>query len=165
LETALDEVQAQNERSVARRCGLTQTKDVSEKTSILLVRFRYQLQMKRRGEEATRPLLAEEVRSLAFTGTPENPQWLDDEEADKLLDAKPSGNPKAALVKQQLQHLIESYETHLQPVVERVAKERAGQLGKSHTQVRKSTKQSGKIDCDPVDKADVLGCFILLPGN
>ena len=163
LETALDEVQSEGERPVARRCGVTHTDAVTEKTSILLVRFRFHLLIKRRGEDATRPLLAEEVRALAFTGTPAEPVWLDDEAGEALLSATPSGNVSATLVKQQLQRLVDCYDQDLRPTIETIAVQRAKLLADAHSKVRKSAKQSGKVECNPVDTADVLGCFVLLP--
>ncbi len=165
LETALDPVLAETENTVARRCGVTPTDAVTEKTTVLLVRFRYQLSIRRRGESDDSPLLAEEVRSLAFTGTPDDPNWLSDDDAEALLAASPSGNLSEMLVKQQLQHLIGQYNDQLKPAIENIATQRAGLLADAHAKVRRSTKQSGKPVCNPVDTPDVLGCFILLPAN
>ena len=163
LETALDDVQSESENPIARRCGVTQTDSVTEKTSLLLVRFRFHLLITRRGESESHPLLAEEVRSIAFTGTPDNPTWLDEEAAEELLSALPTGNVNSMLAKQQLDHLIGAYQEHLQPAIETLSVERAKLLADAHAKVRKSAKQSGKVQCNPVDTADVLGCFILLP--
>jgi hypothetical protein len=160
LETAIDEIQAQGERVIARRCGVTKTRDVSEKTTLLLMRFRFHLILDRRGE-ATQRLVAEEIRSLSFRGTPENPRWLDDAEAKRLLDVAPSGNLPAALVKGQLQHLLAGLEP-LKPHIERAAKSRADELLEAHTRVRKAARMAGKVRVEPVIPADILGCFILL---
>ncbi len=160
LDSALDEVQASGERIVARRSGVTKTRDVPEKTSILLMRFRFHLHFERRGEESQR-LVAEEVRTLSFRGTPESPRWLDDAEAKRLLDAVPSGNLPAALVKSQLQHLLAGL-GRLLPHIERAAKARADQLLEAHTRVRKAARMAGRVRVEPVLPADVLGCFILL---
>jgi hypothetical protein len=160
LETALDEVQAQGERVIARRCGVTKTRDVPEKTTLLLMRFRFHLILDRRGE-ASRRLVAEEVRTLSFRGTPENPQWLDDVEAKRLLDVVPSGNLPAALVKGQLQHLLAGLEL-FQPHIKRAAEARKDELLEAHTRVRKAARMAGKVRVEPVLPADILGCFILL---
>jgi len=161
LETALDEVQAEGERPVARRCGVTKTAAVTEKTSLLLVRFRFHLLVKQRGASHA-PMLAEEVRSLAFNGSPGEPIWVDDEQSDSLLEAVPTGNVTVSLVKNQLQHLIESLD-NLVPHIDEVAHQRADALHDAHTRVRKSAKMTGRVDVVPVLPADVLGCFILLP--
>ena len=127
------------------------------------MRFRFHLLITRRGESESHPLLAEEVRSIAFTGTPDNPTWLDEEAAEELLSALPTGNVNSMLAKQQLEHLIGAYPEHLRPAIEAISVERAKLLADAHAKVRKSAKQSGKVQCNPVDTADVLGCFILLP--
>jgi len=61
--------------------------------------------------------------------------------------------------------LIGAYPEHLQPAIESLSVERAKLLADAHSKVRKSAKQSGRVQCGPVDNADVLGCFILLPNN
>ena len=161
LDTALDEVQAEGERTVARRCGVTKTKGVAEKTSLLVVRLRYHLKVKRRsGSDA--PLLAEEVLTLAFTGSQADPQWLDEADSKNLLDIVPSGNLPASLVTQQLKHFIGGVDT-LRPKLDEVAKTRAEALKDAHTRIRQSAKMTGTIAVTPVDEVDILGCFILLP--
>ncbi len=51
----------------------------------MVVRLRYHLHVQKRGEDSE-PLLAEEVRTIAFHGDPESPQWLADDDAKHLLD-------------------------------------------------------------------------------
>jgi ERCC4-related helicase len=164
LETALDEVQAESERVLARRCGATKTTIVTEKTSLLLVRYRYHLHVRRRGGETDNPLLAEEVRALAFTGTPAQPVWVDDTTATKFLDATPLGNIPASLVKGQIKHLLDGL-PQLHSGIDQTARRRAAELADAHTRVRKSAHIAGAVNVEPVLPADVLGCFILLPAN
>lgn len=161
LDTALDEVQAEGERTIARRCGVTKTKGVSEKTSLLVIRLRYHLKVKRRSD-ADSPLLAEEVLTLAFTGPPNQPAWLSEADSKRLLELAPSGNVPLSLVKQQLQHFIGSVDA-LRPKLNEFAASRAETLKDAHTRVRRSAKLSGSVEVTPVDEVDILGCFILLP--
>lgn len=163
LETALDEIQAQGERPVARRSGVAKTRSVTAKTSLLLVRFRFHLLVKQR-DAVQPPMLAEEIRILAFTGTPDRPAWLGEQESVALLDAAPSANLPASLVKTQIQHLVEHL-AGLVPHVEKISRERAGVLRDAHTRVRKSAKLTGRVEVVPVLPADILGCYILLPEN
>lgn len=161
LDAALDEVQAEGERIIARRCGVTKTNGVTEKTSLLVVRLRYHLKVKRRsGSDA--PLLAEEVLTLAFTGSQDDPKWLNEEDSKNLLDVAPSGNLPVSLVTQQLQHFIGSVD-ELRPKLDEVAKTRAEALKDAHTRIRQSAKMTGKIAVSPTGEVDILGCFILLP--
>jgi superfamily II DNA or RNA helicase len=161
LETALDEVAAEGERIIAKRCGAIRTDAVREKTSLLLVRFRYHLIVKLRGETG-HCMLAEEIRALAFTGTPEQPNWLDEKDADELLQAKPSANVPPSLVTAQVTHLV-SHAAPLEPHLAKLAKHRAELLLDAHTRVRKSAKMKGRVAVEPVLPPDLLGCFILLP--
>ncbi|MCA9249524.1 MAG: DEAD/DEAH box helicase [Phycisphaerales bacterium] len=161
LETALDDVQAEDERQIARRCGVSKTKGVTEKTWLLVIRLRYHLNVKhRRGSDAQ--LLAEEVLTVAFTGQPERPKWLDEAKSQSLLDVVPSGNLPASLVKQQLQHFIESVRS-LRPKLDEIAQSRADELKEAHTRIRRESKMTGTVGVTPVDEVDILGCFILLP--
>ncbi|HIQ23226.1 MAG TPA: ATP-dependent helicase [Planctomycetes bacterium] len=161
LESALDEVQGEGERAIARRCGVTRTRSVSQKTSLLLVRFRFHLVVRRRGQDGN-PLLAEEIRTLAFTGAPAQPEWLPDSAAIGLLDAVPAGNLPTSLIRNQLKHLIDNL-GGLQPFVQEFARQRADALRDAHTRVRRSVRVSGRVQVVPVLPADILGCFILLP--
>ncbi len=163
LETALDEVQAEGERTIARRCGVIKTRAVAEKTSLLLVRYRFHLVVKDR-ETTHTPMLAEEIRTLAFSATPDAPAWIDDTAATALLGAMPSGNFPPALVKSQVQHLLDNL-GKLSPHIEKFALARAKTLHEAHTRVRKSVKMTGRVEVVPVLPADILGCFILLPDN
>lgn len=163
LETALDEVQAQDERPIARRSGVAKSKAVSEKTSILLLRFRFHLIVKER-DNVQPPLLAEEIRTLAFTGMPDRPAWVDDQHSAALLEAAPSGNLPVSLVKGQVQHLVQNLGS-LMRHVEEISQQRAKALRDAHTRVRKSAKIAGRVEVAPVLPADILGCFILLPEN
>ena len=56
-----------------------------------MIRLRYHLKVKRRSGSDS-PLLAEEVLTLAFTGPPNEPVWLNEGDAKRLLDVVPSGN-------------------------------------------------------------------------
>jgi SNF2 family DNA or RNA helicase len=161
IETALDEVAAEDEQPLASRCGLVTTDAVTEKTTLLLVRYRYHLHVKRRSGEP-KTLLAEEIITPAFTGTPENANWLDDEVAKLLLDAKPSANTNPSLAKAQIDRLI-SIAKSLEPALNKIAGERATDLEDAHNRVREQAKMSGKATVEPMLPADLLGCFILLP--
>ncbi|QDU56728.1 helicase-related protein [Aeoliella mucimassa] len=166
LETALDDVQAEGERVIARRCGVTRTDGVTEKTSLLVVRLRYHLKVKRRSTTSTEtqdaPLLAEEVLTLAFTGSPSEPQWLSEEESKSLLDMKPTGNLPENLVKQQLDRFIGTVDS-LRDRLDDVVTSRSEALKDAHTRIRKSAKMTGSVEVTPTGEVDILGCFILLP--
>ncbi|XAM01599.1 helicase-related protein [Phycisphaeraceae bacterium D3-23] len=161
IETALDEIAAEDEQPIASRCGIITTDAVNEKTTLLLVRYRYHLHVKKRGGEA-KTLLAEEIIAPAFTGTPEKAAWLDEEVAKTLLDAKPSANTNPSLAKAQLERLV-SIASSLDPELNKIATQRAAALGDAHNRIREQAKMTGKAVVEPMLPADLLGCFILLP--
>src|SRR5205807_1053635 len=76
--------------SVARRCGVVRTADVSRRTTLLLLRHRFHLVVTVRGEQ--RPLLAEDCSLVAFQGPADDPVWLDTEATERLLAARPAAN-------------------------------------------------------------------------
>lgn len=161
IETALDEVAAEDEQPIASRCGLTTTDAVAEKTTLLLVRYRYHLHVKKRGGDP-KTLLAEEIVTPAFTGTPEKATWLDEEIARTLLDASPTSNTNPSLAKAQLERLI-AIAASLEPALNNLAEERAAELEDAHNRVREQAKMKGKAKVEPMLPADLLGCYILLP--
>ncbi len=163
LETALDPENAEADSTIARRCGVVKTNSVNEKTSLLLVRLRYHIQVQRR-DGTTDPLLAEEICIRAFTGTPNTPVWVDETESRNLLDCEPSGNIPSVLVKQQLEHLIGGLPSLLDHL-KQYGKSRASSLGEAHTRVRKSVRMAGKVDVKMIDQIDILGAYVLLPNQ
>ena len=163
LDTALDDIQAVGERPIARRSGVCVTSAVTEATTLLLVRFRHHLHVVHR-DGGTAPLLAEEVMSLGFTGSPTSPHWLKLDTVRGLLEVVPSANVPDAVVKQQLRRLLQ-HESPLREAINRFAAERSAKLVESHERVRKSVKMSGKVAAEPVFPVDFLGCFILIPEN
>jgi hypothetical protein len=164
MDTALDDVQAAGEPPVARRCGVTLTTAVSVPTTLLLVRFRYHLNVVKKDQADHQPLLAEEVTTLAYTGAADSPSWLDDEAVRPLLTAVPCGTLPPALVRQQLEDVLH-HEAVLQDALETIAAQRSRLLEDAHTRVRRSAKMKGKVSAEPVLPVDFLGCFILIPDN
>lgn len=161
IETALDAVAAEDEQPIASRCGVITTDAVTEKTTLLLVRYRHHLHVKKRGGES-KMLLAEEIVTPAFTGTPEEAMWLDEELAKSLLDAIPTSNTNSSLAKAQLERLI-SLASSLEPALNKIGEDRATNLEDAHNRVREQAKMAGKATVEPMLPADLLGCFILLP--
>ena len=160
LDTALDE-KGYEESPIARRCGVIQTKAVSARTSLLLLRYRYHLLLSAR---SSNPLLAEEICPLAFTGSMDQPKWLSDSDANQLLAAAPSGNLIDSLVKQQLEQLITNL-ANFSKTLNETANNRADALLTAHTRVRQASRVTGKVSVEPVLPVDVLGCYIYLPGE
>jgi superfamily II DNA or RNA helicase len=88
LDQALDLLSS---HAIAARCAVIRTSAVSSRTSLLLLRMRFHITV-RDPKRPERTLLAEDARLLAFTGAIDSPQWLSDEQAGRLLTAKPEAN-------------------------------------------------------------------------
>jgi superfamily II DNA or RNA helicase len=157
LDTALDPIL----ESPARRCGVIRTQAVSRRTTVLLLRLRYHIVKIFMGQET--PLLAEDCLSVAFAGTPENPEWLEDGIAEGLLDVRPDGNIGADQAKVFIEKVIAGFEG-LRPRLEKVAILRGEELLDAHRRVRSASKQTGvTYRVEPHLPPDVMGVYIYLP--
>ncbi len=159
LDTALDPIL----ESPARRCGVIRTNAVARRTTVLLLRLRYHIVKIFMGQET--PLLAEDCLSVAFAGTPEHPEWLENGVAEGLLDVHPDGNIWADQAKAYLEKVIDAFEgLRLQPHLEEVAIRRGEELLDAHRRVRSASKQTGvTYRVEPHLPPDVMGVYIYLP--
>jgi superfamily II DNA or RNA helicase len=158
LDQALDPV-ARDARPVAARCGVVATSAVSARTTLLVVRLRYHLQVAGADAET---LLCEEIVPLACTGPADTPQWLSTEEGERLLAARPERNLVPTAIDQQVGLLLAAL-PKLQHALELVATERAiGQLA-AHERVREAARSKGRMTIQPVLPVDILGVYVLLP--
>jgi hypothetical protein len=158
LDQALDR-QARDARAVAARCGIISTSKVSTRTTLLVARFRYHLQI---GGASGETLLCEEIVPLACTGSADAPVWLTKEEGEQLLTAKPERNLISTLIDQQVE-LVTASLPKLQDALATVAKERARAQLEAHERVREAARTRGKVTVAPVLPADILGAYVILP--
>jgi hypothetical protein len=89
LDTALDPAAAPGARAAAR-CGVVRTRAITTRTTLLVLRYRFHLDLPT--PDGTRPLVSEQARFAAFTGTPPATRWLPPDEIDALLDLQPDAN-------------------------------------------------------------------------
>lgn len=164
MESALDPVLADKSgRVLAARCGAIRTKSVETWTTLLLVRFRYHI-LTTIGEE-TRPLLAEDCQLVAFSGTPDKPDWLPREATEALLTAEPDENIADSVARSFIQDVLDS----LGPIREKLdmtAKERGQELLAAHKRVRQASHRRGvKETIEPQLPPDILGLYVYLPAD
>ena len=162
LETALDPLSGDAVRyPAARRCGSIRTKAVDKRTTLLLLRFRYHIIQTQNDVE--RPLLAEDCRLLAFTGSPQNAVWLEAAEAEKLLSAQPDGNIATDQAIDFVSRVIEGFDL-LRPHLDQAAMQRGEELLEAHQRVRLATKtRNVRYRVEPQLPPDILGIFVYLP--
>jgi len=162
LETALDPLSGDAVRyPAARRCGAIRTNAVDKRTTLLLVRFRYHIIQTQNNVE--RPLLAEDCRLLAFSGSPQSAVWIDENEAEKLLLAQPDGNIAADQAAEFVGRVIDGFEL-LRSHLDQAAMQRGEELLEAHRRVRLATRtRNVHYRVEPQLPPDVLGIFIFLP--
>jgi hypothetical protein len=163
LDTALDPRAGSGPHSVARRCGAIRTRAVTVRTTLLLVRFRFHLVATEDGRE--RPLLAEDARVLAFTGTPDRAVWLDQAAAEALLDARPDENVAPEQARAFVQRVTNGWDALAPQLAER-AGALAGELVEAHRRVRDAARRKGvRFVARPHLPPDVVGVYVLLPAT
>ncbi|GIG65148.1 DEAD/DEAH box helicase [Phytomonospora endophytica] len=163
LDTALDKDLPSNERP-ARRTGVMRTDAVSVRTTLLLARFRFQLVLPSR--HGVRDLVAEDVRLLAFTGSPDRAVWLDHGDTLKLLNAEPKANVDRSFAENSVARILDTRDAldeHLAETADRLAEE----LYSAHRRVREvggaGQRRLGGLRVTPQGTADLLGVYVYLP--
>lgn len=157
-EAALDPLLA----GPARRCGVIRTSAAEARTTVFLLRVRMQLlQPSRDGEEQA--LLAEDLVTVGFQGSPDAPRWLPGETVEALLAASPDANVAPDIARAQLSGVVQGL-PRLQGELDRVARERADVLLQAHRRVRQTARLGVRgFRVQPWLPADVLGVFVFLP--
>lgn len=147
-----------NAKSPAARCGTYLSDKVTELTTIYLLRIRYQIKT----TGSRKILMAEESVALGIQGR-SNPKVITDDDVEKLLDGKPTGNLAPEKNSEEVNNSIDYYNSN-KNVFDEIAKARAEQLAQDHTSVRKATnidQKSVKVEaCLP---CDLIGVYVLLP--
>jgi helicase-like protein len=157
LDTAVDPIAS----SIAHRAGAIRTTAVTRRTTLLLVRFRYDIVTRRGDDEQTQ--LAEESRVLAFAGSPASAEWLDEQVAEALLHAEPAANIHREQASMFVQRVVEGFDAlraHLDDKAHRLA----ATLLDAHRRIRLAAHLRGvSYRVEPQLPPDVLGIFVYLP--
>lgn len=148
----LDSTMDAETESRAGRCGVIRTSDVEKKTTLVLTRNRYHIDN----------LLTEDTEVIAFTGTPDNPEQLTQEEAKELLTAKPTAQVNQDIARANINRVTDKIE-QLTTLITENANERADEILNSHTRVRKSSRQKTRPEIKLQMPVDILGIYIFLP--
>jgi len=82
---------------------LIRTSAVATRTTLLLIRYRYQLILPERRDDV--PLIAEDAR-VGFEADPASPAWLGDERASDLLSARPDESTAPEFVRSALRRVL-----------------------------------------------------------
>ena len=146
---------------VAARAGVARTRAVTQRTTVLLVRFRFHLDLP--GRTGVRQVVTEDARFLAFAGPPTQPTWLDPAAVDDILAANADANvaaDQAAALCQRVVDGIDALGPHLDGEADRLAT----QLLDAHRRVRVDAGAARRGLAVIAQKpADILGLYIWLP--
>jgi superfamily II DNA or RNA helicase len=157
LDSALDPLR----HGPAARAGVMRTKAVTTLTSVLVLRYRFDIQLASAGGQ----LLAEQAAVVAYTGTGDNPTWLEPVTIDGLLDAAPSANVNEYQAKEFFETAVGALPA-LGTTLDGFADTAAAQLLDSHNRVRDAVKaRAGANRVEPRRPVDILGVYVFLPGG
>jgi len=156
LDSALDP----HATAVAARCATIATRAAQHRTTLLVLRLRFHLTIRRR--EEVRQLLAEDARLLAFTGPPDDPHWLSDDDAEALLAMTPDRNVDHGLTVRTARRAVEAL-PELEAALRDVVEARAAELLETHRRVREAGRGQGTFTVEPQLPPDVLGAYVFLP--
>lgn len=160
VDAALD---PQNTSAAGRRAGAIRTKAVDKRTTLCVLRLRYEIHEQR--EANTRTLLLEDVQLAAFRGSPQQPEWLDQEAAEALLAAEPAGNLGQDQARDAVEKVL-AESAALSTQLASLAKTRANALLDAHRRVRHAARLKGirqSIEWKP--PLDWLGIYVFLPAG
>ncbi|TDB73393.1 DEAD/DEAH box helicase [Micromonospora sp. KC723] len=161
LNAALDD-QAPGPRP-ARRCGVIRTRAVDGRTTLLVVRYRFHLTLPSR--TGTRQLVAEDVRLLAFQGSPASAAWLPTERALGLLDATADENTDRTFAENTMRRLLDGLPASTDHL-EAYGEDLAAELLASHRRVRSASGEIIRgLTVTAQKPADVLGAYVYLPAS
>jgi superfamily II DNA or RNA helicase len=162
LDASLDPLLPQSLRP-ARRCGVMRTAAVSRRTSLLLIRFRFNLVLPGRRQE--RSLVAEDARILGFRGAVDDAEWLDDDAVAAVLAAGADANIPPDLGRTFAERALAGLDA-VGGELDRRAEELAAGLLQSHRRARGAAGAARRgLKVTAQKPPDVLGVYVYLPAS
>ena len=144
-----------------RRAGVTRSAAVHKVTTLLVVRYRFEVSLP--GSRKTITQVAEDAHFLAFTNGGDNVSWLTDDQVDELLTTPPTGNVADSLAHAQLSKALTRL-PDLQHHLEQTGRAKADLLVAEHRDVRAASKSGGRaVTTELLPPPDVLGVYVFLP--
>ncbi|WP_186629409.1 helicase-related protein [Rhodococcus sp. BP22] len=160
LESALD-AKLDPALRPARRCAVVRTDAVSTRTTLLVARYRFHLELPSRS--GIRQLVAEDVAVLAFEGAPGQARWLDADATSVLLSAGPIGNVPTPQAEQFASRALGGLDA-LRPHLDQHGRQLAEGLLAAHRRVRQASAEIVRgLKVRPEPGADLLGVFVFVP--
>lgn len=158
LDAALDPTIGER---VATRAGVARTHAVSQRTTVLLVRFRFHLDLPT--PTGIRQVVTEEARFLAFAGAPDQAQWLETSAVDTVLTAAPDANVASDQAADLTERVVRALPA-LTPALDAEADRLATELLNAHRRVRAGAGAARRgLGVTAQKPADILGLYVWLP--
>ena len=151
---------------IGSRCGALFTKSVDKRTTIYILRLRYQITVTfgKAGNRSIREksLLAEECLGVSVCAGDE-PRALDDVDALTLLSVEPARNMDDAQKTNLVQKALDAL-TMLEKCFAEIAQRRARELLDDHRRIREASDAKGiRYGIVPALPVDVIGAYVLNP--
>lgn len=147
------------DKDLVARAGAIFTSDVTSKTTVLLLRLRNRLIIRR--AKQSREMLAEEALALAIEGST-SVRVLPKAEALALMQAKVSKNMDIERRTRELESALDSL-TGFQKTFEDLASQRSQELLTDHRRVRDAADARGEYQVYPQLPVDIMGVYVLVP--
>ena len=151
----------EREEKRATRAAVIRTDNVNIKTTLLLLRCRNVIEQ----VKAHKRVVAEELILWGWRGTPDQNEYIDQEDAQRLLlDTQASENltleARASFLNNELNQIGE-----LQNVFEQLAEKQSQRMLDSHQRFSKLVKLNQYQVVYPVMPMDILGVYVFLPSS
>lgn len=160
LEAALDP-ELPTQFRPARRCAVVRTREVTARTTLLLLRYRFHLTLPGRAGE--RRAVAEEARVLAFEGAPQSARWLDPAATESLLDVRATANIAPQQAEDFVVRVLDGLD-HLTPHLDEVGAQLASRVVESQRRVRDAAGGIRRgLTATAERPVDVLGVYVFVP--
>ncbi len=144
-----------------RRAGIMRTKAVDKVTTLLVVRYRFELKLS--GSRTNLTQVAEDAHFMAYTASGDSISWLDDGQVELLLTAVATGNVPDSLADAQLSKAIDRLNA-VQSQLDMTGRAKAEQLVSEHRDVRAASRTGGRsVNGRLLPPPDVLGLYVYLP--
>lgn len=156
-EGALDPRAVKEGRALGR-CGAWMSRNVTQMTTILLMRLRFTMTTSRR---ANRTLLAEEATGLVFEGNGTVPV-LSGHDALALLEAEAASNIEEGAIRRRIEQALSRLDSY-QPAIATFAQERAEALSNDHERLTLAARGGATTEVKAAIPADVIGLYVLIP--
>ncbi|NLM17517.1 MAG: DEAD/DEAH box helicase [Candidatus Riflebacteria bacterium] len=169
LETALsDENAALASKADIARCGAFESSELTELTSIYLLRLRHQVKSevrkKNREDFLENNLIAEESIAIAVKGRT-NPQVLNEADAETFLDLKLDKNLEESVMMRNINESLAWYKENKDLFIAE-ANKRAEMLKDDHGRVRSASNISGiKTSVQACLPLDLIAVYVVLPSG